>query len=160
MELRSVPIEKPADTNVILGQAHFIKTVDDLHEAIVTTNPAIKFGIAFSEASGPALIRTSGNHQPLIDLAAHNAATIACGHSFIIIIEGGFPINILPVIRQVAEVCTIFCATANPVEVIVAETPGGRGILGVIDGIPPKGVETGDDKLRRREFVRMIGYKL
>ncbi|HUN66121.1 MAG TPA: adenosine-specific kinase [Bacteroidota bacterium] len=159
MNFLNIPIQKPADMNFILGQSHFIKTVEDLHEAIVSTVPSMKFGLAFSEASGPALIRKSGNDPRLIDLAVSNARTLACGHSFIIFLEGGFPVNILNTIKLVPEVCAIFCATANPVEVVVAETSAGRGIVGVIDGVPPRGVESADDAAARRDFLRKIGYK-
>ena len=160
MELTTVAIDKPAEVNLILGQSHFIKTVEDIHEAIVTTNPAMKFGIAFCESSGPALVRFSGNHDPLIDLAKQNALKLSCGHAFIIFLEGGFPVNILNAIKTIPEVCSIYCATANPVEVIVAETPQGRGILGVIDGVATKGIETDADIKTRKEFLRKIGYKL
>jgi adenosine/AMP kinase len=160
MELKTVRIEKPADMNFILGQSHFIKTVEDIHEAIVTTAPAMKFGIAFCEASGPSLIRCSGNDERLTGIARENAARIACGHSFIIFMESGFPVNILNTIKAVPEVCSIFCATANPVEVVVAESPLGRGIAGVIDGNPPKGVESPADVGARKGFLRKIGYKL
>ena len=160
MDLLSVRVEKPAGTNFILGQSHFIKTVEDLYEAIVCTAPQMKFGVAFSEASGPCLIRFAGNDAPLIDLARKNAAAIACGHSFFIFMEDGFPINILNTIKNVGEVCTIFCATANPVEVIVAQTEQGRGILGVIDGSSPKGIENDADIQTRKDFLRKIGYKL
>jgi adenosine/AMP kinase len=159
MELFTIPIQKPDDLNFILGQSHFIKTVEDIHEAIVSTNPSMKFGLAFCEASGPALIRKSGNDQRLTDLAAANALAVACGHSFIIFMEGGFPVNILNTIKLVPEVCTIYCATANPAEVIVAESPLGRGILGVIDGMKPRGVETSADATGRKNFLRKIGYK-
>jgi uncharacterized protein len=160
MNLATVSIEKPAEMNFILGHSHFIKTVEDLHEAIVQTNPAMKFGIAFCEASGPCLIRCSGNAQALVDLARKNAAAIAAGHSFIIFMEGGFPINILNTIKNVPEVCRIFCATANPVQVVVAETEQGRGIMGVVDGFSVKGAETENDVAARKEFLRKIGYKL
>jgi adenosine/AMP kinase len=160
MNLTTVPIDKPGDMNFILGHSHFIKTVEDLHEAIVQTNPAMKFGIAFCEASGPCLIRSSGNQQSLVELATKNAAAIGAGHSFIIFMEDGFPVNILNTIKNVPEVCRIFCATANPVQVIVAETEQGRGILGVVDGFPVKGPETANDVLARKEFLRRIGYKL
>ena len=160
MDLKSVPIEKPADMNFILGQSHFIKTVEDIHEAIVTTAPAMKFGVAFCEASGPSLVRCSGNDERLVAIARDNASRIACGHSFIIFMETGFPVNILNTIKNVPEVCSIFCATANPTEVIVAESPRGRGIVGVIDGNPPKGVETAADVEARMGFLRNIGYKL
>src|SRR5713101_2550846 len=142
MELKSIIIQKPADMNFILGQSHFIKTVEDIHEAIATTVPAMKFGLAFCESSGPALVRITGNDEHLIDIAKKNALNLSCGHCFIIFIEGGFPINILNTIKQVPEVCNIYCATANTVEVIVAETPQGRGILGVIDGSKSNGIET------------------
>jgi adenosine/AMP kinase len=160
MDLKTVAIEKPAEMNFILGQSHFIKTVEDIYEAIVTTNPAMKFGVAFCEASGPALVRHSGNDQKLIGIAIKNGMNIACGHCFIIFMEGGFPVNILNTLKQVPEVCTIFCATANPVEVIIAETAAGRGILGVIDGMKPSGIESEQDIRVRTEFLRKIGYKL
>jgi len=160
MELKTVSIEKPADMNFILGQSHFIKTVEDLYEAIVQTVPGIKFGIGFCESSGPALVRYAGNDQRLIETAQKNAAALSCGHSFIIFMEGGFPVNILNAIKNVPEVCQIFCATANPVEVIVAESEQGRGILGVIDGVKTRGLETDADIKWRQEFLRKIGYKL
>ena len=159
MELKLIAIDKPAEMNFILGQAHFIKTVEDLHEAIVSTNAKIEFGLAFCEASGPALVRRSGNKQSLIDLAVKNAASIGCGHTFILFLEGGFPINVLNQVKGLAEVCSIFCATANAVQVVVAESPQGRGILGVIDGVSPAGIETDDDARARRAFLRTIGYK-
>lgn len=160
MELKIVKIEKPADMNFILGQSHFIKTVEDIYEAVVSTNPNIKFGLAFCEASGPALARFIGNDQNLIEIAKKNAMNLSAGHSFIMFMENGFPINILNAIKMVPEVCHIFCATANPVEVIIAETEQGRGILGVIDGIKTKGIETPEDIKYRKEFLRKIGYKL
>lgn len=160
MDLKTVTIEKPADMNFILGQSHFIKTVEDLYEAIVQTVPSMKFGIAFCESSGPALVRYAGNDQRLIEFAQKNALALSCGHAFIIFMEGGFPINILNTIKNVPEVCQIFCATANPVEVIVAESDQGRGILGVIDGVKTKGLETDADIQWRKEFLRKIGYKL
>jgi adenosine/AMP kinase len=160
MEIKLVEIEKPADMNFILGQSHFIKTVEDLYEIIVSTNPAMKFGIAFCESSGPALVRYIGNEQTLIELAQKNAMKLSCGHSFIIFMEGGFPINILNCVKNVPEVCNIFCATSNPTEVIVAESAQGRGIMGVIDGLKSKGIETESDILHRKEFLRKIGYKL
>lgn len=159
MELLTIAIQKPADLNLILGQSHFIKTVEDIHEAIVSTNPSIKFGLAFCEASGPALIRKSGNDQRLTDLAAANALALSCGHSFIIFMEGGFPVNILNAMKLVPEVCTIYCATANSVEVIVAESSLGRGILGVVDGVKSRGIETPADAAERRDLLRKIGYK-
>jgi len=160
MELKTVAIEKPADMNFILGQSHFIKTVEDLYEAIVQTAPHMKFGIGFCESSGPALVRFAGNDSNLVALAHKNALALSCGHSFVIFMEGGFPINILNTIKNVPEVCQVFCATANPVEVIVAESPQGRGILGVIDGIKTQGIETEADIKVRKEFLRKIGYKL
>ncbi len=160
MELKTVVIEKPADMNFILGQSHFIKTVEDLHEAIVQTVPSMKFGIAFCESSGPALVRYSGNDPKLVEIAQKNALALSCGHSFIIFLEAGFPINILNTIKNVPEVCQIFCATANPVEIIVAESAQGRGILGVIDGAKTQGIETEADIKTRKEFLRKIGYKL
>ena len=160
MELQVIRIEKPDAVNCILGQSHFIKTVEDIHEAIVTTNPGMKFGIAFCESSGPALVRRSGNDKAMTDLAVKNGLTLSCGHCFLIFMQDGFPISILNVIKQVTEVCTIYCATANPVEVIVAETEQGRGILGVIDGVKPKGIETDADMEARKGFLRKIGYKL
>ncbi|MGB7296444.1 MAG: adenosine-specific kinase [Candidatus Aminicenantales bacterium] len=159
MELKTVKIEKPDDMNFILGQSHFIKTVEDIHEAIVNTAPQMKFGLAFCESSGPALVRFSGNNDSLIDLAKKNALNIAAGHSFIIFMENGFPVNILNTIKSVPEVCRVFCATANPVEVVIAETEGGRGILGVIDGEKTKGVESDADIQWRKDFLRKIGYK-
>ena len=160
MELKTVTIQKPADMNFILGQSHFIKTVEDLYEAIVQTAPQMKFGIGFCESSGPALVRYAGNDARLTALAQQNALALSCGHAFIVFMEGGFPINILNTIKNVPEVCRIFCATANPVEVIVAETEQGRGILGVIDGVKTKGVENKADIKARKEFLRKIGYKL
>lgn len=160
METMIVRIEKPAELNFILGQSHFIKTVEDLYEAIVQTVPGMKFGIGFCESSGPALVRYAGNDPRLIELAKKNALALATGHAFIIFMECGFPVNILNTIKSVPEVCRIFCATANPVEVIVAETAQGRGILGVIDGVATKGIETEADIKARRELLRKIGYKL
>ena len=159
MDLHIVRIEKPDDMNFILGHSHFIKTVEDLYEAIVQTNPGMKFGIAFCESSGPALVRFAGNDQRLIELAQSNAMNLAAGHTFIIMMEGGFPINILNAIKNVPEVCRIHCATANPTEVIIAETEQGRGILGVIDGVTTKGIETEADIAKRKQFLRAIGYK-
>jgi adenosine/AMP kinase len=160
MELKTVKIEKPEATNFILGQSHFIKTVEDIHEAIVQTNPQIKFGLGFCESSGPALVRFTGNDDILIEMAKQNAMALACGHVFIVFIEHGFPVNILNAIKNVPEVCHIYCATANPVEVIVAETEQGRGILGVIDGMKTQGVETDDDIKGRKSLLRKIGYKI
>ncbi len=160
MDIKTVKIDKPEDMNFILGQSHFIKTIEDIHEAIVGTVPQMKFGVAFCESSGPALVRYSGNDRRLTELARKNAANLAAGHSFIIFMENGYPVNILNAIKNVPEVCGIFCATANPVEVVIAETETGRGILGVIDGVKTKGVEGEDDIRIRKEFLRKIGYKL
>jgi adenosine/AMP kinase len=160
MNIFTVKVEKPEAINFILGQAHFIKTVEDLHEAIVTTAPHLKFGIAFCESSGPALVRRSGNEEALVDLATRNALAVAAGHSFFIFLDQGFPINVLNAIKLVPEVCRIYCATANPVEVVVAEVGAGRAILGVVDGVSPKGVEKDEDVLARLRFLRTIGYKL
>ncbi|HID94456.1 MAG TPA: hypothetical protein EYP53_00165 [Candidatus Latescibacteria bacterium] len=159
MELRTVRIDKPEGMNMILGQAHFIKTVEDLHEALVSTVPGIRFGLAFCESSGPCLVRYSGNDERLIGLARKNALNLAAGHSFVIFIEDAFPINLLRSIMAVPEVCHIFCATANPVEVVIAETEQGRGILGVIDGFKAKGIESDEDIKDRRDFLRKLGYK-
>ncbi|MBS0343288.1 MAG: adenosine-specific kinase [Proteobacteria bacterium] len=160
MELTCVPIDKPDDMNFILGQSHFIKTIEDLHEAIVQTAPHMKFGIAFCESSGPALVRRTGNDTQLVELAQRNALALGCGHSFIIFMTGGFPINILNTIKAVPEVCSIYCATANPTEVVVADTGSGRGILGVVDGVRSKGVETESDVAARKGLLRQFGYKL
>ena len=160
MELEIVAVKKPDDVNVVLGQTHFIKSVEDLHEALVCAVPGIRFGLAFSEASGPCLIRLSGTDPEMIDLARENALAIACGHSFVIFLRDTYPINVLGAIKACPEVCRVICATANPLEVLVAETRSGRGIVGVVDGSPPKGVETADDVVKRKEFLRMIGYKL
>ncbi len=161
MELEVVQIEKPEALNIILGQSHFIKTVEDIHEALVGTVPGIDFGLAFCESSGPALVRTTGTDDDLIEMATKNALALSAGHSFIIFLgEGFYPINVLTAVKRVPEVCRIFCATANPAEVIVAETGQGRGILGVIDGVKTKGVETEKDVEERKALLRAIGYKL
>ena len=161
MELEVVKIEKPEALNLILGQSHFIKTVEDLHETLVCTVPGIKFGLAFCESSGPALVRASGTDDELIELAKTNALALGAGHSFIIFLgEGFYPINVLNTVKMAPEVCRIFCATANPVQVIIAETEQGRGIIGVVDGVHTKGVETDDDVAERKRFLRMIGYKM
>jgi uncharacterized protein len=160
MELKVVTIEKPDDVNFIMGQAHFIKTIEDLHEAIVQTVPQMKFGIAFCESSGPALIRFSGNDDELITLAKKNAMKLSAGHVFVVFMRDGFPINILNTIKSIPEVASIFCATGNPAQIIVAENEQGRGILGVIDGVKSKGIETETDKKTRYDFLRKIGYKL
>ncbi|HOU14220.1 MAG TPA: adenosine-specific kinase [Anaerolineae bacterium] len=159
--LKVVPIEKPESLNFILGQSHFIKTVEDLHEALVTAVPGIKFGIAFCEASGKSLVRWSGTDEALIELARKNALALSAGHSFIVFLgEGFYPVNVLNTVKMVPEVARIFCATANPTQVIVAETEQGRGILGVIDGELTKGIEGEEDIAWRKGFLRMIGYKL
>jgi len=160
MEFKLVRIENPDGLNLVLGQSHFIKTVEDLHEALVTAIPGIRFGLAFNEASGPCLIRRSGTDERLEDLAVRNAAAIGAGHAFIIFLKEAFPINVLNAIKRVPEVCRIFCATANPLEVVIAETEQGRGILGVIDGSPPKGTEDEAAIEERKAFLRKIGYKL
>jgi adenosine/AMP kinase len=160
MKIVPVHIDKPDEVNVILGQAHFIKTVEDLHEALVGTSPFLKFGLAFNEASGPRLVRRSGNDPELIELATGNALAIGAGHLFIVLLREGFPVNVLNQIKQVPEVCRIYCASANPVEVLVAETKQGKGVVGVIDGEPPLDVETTEDERERRELLRKIGYKL
>ena len=160
MELTSVKIEKPITINFILGQSHFIKTVEDIHETLVSAVPGIKFGMAFCEASGQCLVRWSGTDDEMIELAKKNALRIGAGHSFIVFLGDGFyPINVLNAIKQVPEVCGIFCATANPVEVIIADSTSGRGILGVIDGEAPKGVEDEEGIAWRKSFLRMVGYK-
>ena len=160
MQLISVKIDKPEAINFILGQTHFIKSVEDLHEALVGAVPGIKFGVAFCEASGKCLVRWSGTDPAMIELARKNAAAIAAGHSFIIFLaEGFYPVNVLNAVKMVPEVCSIFCATANPTEVIVAETDQGRGILGVVDGLRPKGVEDDEGIKWRKGFLRQIGYK-
>ncbi len=160
MELTTVKIEKPDDINFILGMSHFIKSVEDLYEALVNTVPGIKFGLAFCESSGPALVRWTGTDEAMIELAKKNALALSAGHSFIIFLAPGFyPINVLNAVKMVPEVCRIFCATANPVEVIIAETEQGRGILGVIDGLKSTGVETEEDIRWRKDLLRKIGYK-
>ncbi|MGE5248630.1 MAG: adenosine-specific kinase [Bacteroidota bacterium] len=160
MEIKTVRIEKPEDINFILGQSHFIKTVEDMHEALVSSVPGIKFGLAFCEASGKCLVRWSGTDQGMIELAQQNALAIGAGHSFILFLaEGYFPINILNTVKNLPEVARIYCATSNPTEVLVAETAQGRGILGVIDGSSPKGIEGDEDRAWRRDFLRKIGYK-
>jgi len=159
MQTLSVRIEKPESVNVILGQAHFIKTVEDLHEALVGSVPGIQFGLAFCEASGPSLVRYSGTAPELIELAKKNAFALSAGHAFIIFLGNAFPINVLNAVKAVPEVCHIYCATANPVEVILAETDQGRGILGVIDGEKSKGIETEKDIAERQALIRRFGYK-
>ncbi|MGK7908621.1 MAG: adenosine-specific kinase [Synechococcus sp.] len=160
MDLKSVALNLPEESNLILGQTHFIKTIEDLYEIMVGTSPSAQFGIAFCEASGPCLIRVAGNDPALQASATENAEAIAAGHSFIILMKEAYPINVLNAIKQCPEVCGIYCATANPVEVIVAESIQGRGILGVIDGFSPKGVEGAEDVQARQDLLRKIGYKL
>jgi uncharacterized protein len=152
-------LDIPAEANLIFGQSHFIKTVEDLHEIVVTHVPGGRFGVAFCEASGPCLIRRSGNDPALEEAAVRNAAAVACGHTFVLLMQGAYPINILTAVKACQEVCAVFCATANPVEVIVAVTGQGRGVLGVVDGGAPRGVETESDQRERKEFLRRIGYK-
>ena len=159
MELHAIRLEIPSDGNIIVGHSHFIKTVEDIYEAIVNTVPQMKFGVAFNEASGPCLTRVDGNDDTLKALAAKNASALAAGHVFVVVMCEGYPINVLGRIKDVPEVCSIFCATANPVQAVVAESEQGRGVLGVIDGSPPKGVEGSEDAEKRRGFLRMIGYK-
>jgi uncharacterized protein len=159
MELKNIRLSVPEECNIIIGQSHFIKTAEDLYETLATGCPHAKFGIAFCEASGPCLIRVEGNDEDLKKTAAENAMIIGAGHSFIIVMKDAFPINVLNAVKNCPEVCGIFCATANPVEVIAAETSQGRGILGVVDGFSPRGVETEGDVSARREFLRKIGYK-
>jgi len=159
LEMHAVAMELPTDANVIVGQSHFIKTVEDLYEAIATTAPHAKFGVAFNEASGACLTRAEGNDAALRDLAIRNAQALACGHAFVVLIQNAYPINLLNAIRNVPEVCSIFCATANAVQIIVAHSEQGRGILGVIDGSSPKGVEGPSDVAWRHDLLRKIGYK-
>jgi adenosine/AMP kinase len=160
VEFKTVKVEPPKECNVIVGMAHFIKTAEDLYEALVNAVPQVKFGLGFCESSGPCLVRTEGNDPGLRRLAAEKASEIGCGHSFIIIMKNVYPINVLDKVKAVPEVCTIFAATANPLEIIIAETEQGRGIIGVVDGYKSKGVESAENVRERREFVRKIGYKL
>ena len=160
MELQSVKIQPPDGMQLILAQSHFIKTVEDVHECLVNCTPQVKFGIAFCEASGPCLLRHSGNDKELENLAVRYANEVGCGHSLLILIKDAFPINVLPRLKEVPEVVHLFCATANPVEVIVAETIQGRAILGVVDGFKPRGVEDENDVKDRKEFLRKVGYKM
>ena len=160
MEIKTVALEIPEGANIIIGQTHFIKTAEDLYEVMVNAVPGIKFGVAFCEASGPCLVRAEGNDSALKEIAIRNAANIAAGHTFVVLIKEAFPVNVLNSIKTCPEVCSVFCATANPVQVIVAETEQGRGIMGVIDGYRPKGVETEKDIQHRKQFLRKIGYKL
>jgi adenosine/AMP kinase len=160
VQLVSVTIRKPEEVNLILGQAHFIKTVEDLHEALVTAVPGIAFGLAFCEASGPRLVRGSGTDAELAALARTNAQAIGAGHSFLVLLRDCYAVNVLPAVRQVPEVCGIYCATANPVDVVIAETSTGRGILGVVDGASPVGIESESDVVARKALLRQLGYKL
>jgi adenosine/AMP kinase len=160
LEFKTVKVDPPKDCNIILGMAHFIKTIEDLYEALVNAVPTIKFGIGFCESSGPCLVRHEGNDAELRRLAAEKAFEIACGHSFVIYLENAYPINVLDKIKNVPEVCTIFAATANPLEIVIAETAQGRGIIGVVDGLKSKGIETDENIKERRDFLRKIGYKL
>jgi adenosine/AMP kinase len=159
VEFESVRIEYPADANIVIGQTHFIKTVEDIYEAVTCTVPQGKFGVAFNEASGPCLVRADGNDDELKQVAIRSAQAIAAGHIFVVVVRHAYPINLLPALRNVPEVCHIFCATANPLEVIVAKSPQGRGVMGVIDGTSPKGVEGPTDIVARKDFLRKIGYK-
>jgi uncharacterized protein len=159
MELKVIPIAKPEEINLILGQSHFIKTVEDLHEALVGAVPGIQFGLAFCESSGPALVRWSGTDDDLARMARETMRELGTGHAFLVLLRNAFPINVLPAIRAVQEVCHIYCASANPVQVIVAETEQGRGILGVVDGIHTKGIETEQDIAERKALLRHFGYK-
>jgi adenosine/AMP kinase len=160
VELLVVPVDNPDELNLVLGQSHFIKTVEDLHETLAGASPQIRFGLAFCESSGPRLVRRSGNDENLVELATKNALRIGAGHSFIVFLREAFPVNVLNAIKQVPEVCRIYCATANPLSVVVAVTETGRGILGVIDGGPPLGVESDQDVASRKSLLRSIGYKL
>lgn len=160
MEFQAVAIETPEGANVILGQSHFIKTVEDLYEILVSSVPGAKFGVAFCESSGPCLIRSAGNDQTLRDAAIRNAQAVGAGHLFVVVLRDAFPINVLNAIKQCQEVCTIYCASANPVEVVVAVTGQGRGVMGVVDGQSPKGVEGPGDVTARKDFLRKIGYKV
>ncbi len=160
MELKTVRIDKPDELNVILGQAHFIKTVEDVYEALAGSSPHLRFGIGFCESSGPRLVRRAGNDPELVEMAVRNALAIAAGHAFIVFLREGYPVNVLNQLKHVPEVCRIYCATANPVEVVIGETEQGRGILGVIDGEVPLGVESDDDVTARSELLRTLGYKL
>jgi adenosine/AMP kinase len=160
MEIKTIKITKPEDVNFILGQSHFIKTVEDLHEAMVNAVPGIEFGIAFCEASGPALVRVSGTSEAMLELAKENALALSAGHVFLIFLGNAFPLNVLNAVKGVPEVCRVFCATANPVEVVLAETEQGRGVLGVIDGVSSKGVEGEEEVAERLALLRTFGYKL
>jgi adenosine/AMP kinase len=160
LELKTVKIDPPNDCNTIIGMAHFIKTAEDLYEALVNSVPNIQFGLGFCESSGPCLVRHEGNDVELRRLAAEKAFEIGCGHSFLIFIKNAYPLNVLDKIKKVPEICTVYAATANPLEVVIAETSQGRGIIGVVDGLKSKGIETDQDIVERRQFLRKIGYKL
>ena len=159
LKFETVELLIPENSNIIVGQSHFIKTIEDLYEVIVTTNPTMKFGIAFSEASGPRLVRWDGNDEEMIEAAKTNCLNVGSGHAFFIVMRDGFPINILNGVKSCGEVCTIFCATANPVKVVICSDGNSRGITGVIDGMPPAGIENDEDREKRKVFLRMIGYK-
>jgi adenosine/AMP kinase len=159
LEIKSVRMELPADANIIVGQSHFIKTVEDIYEAVTGTVPQAKFGLAFNESSGACLTRSEGNDAALRDAAVRNAQALAAGHTFVLLLQNAYPINVLNALRSVPEVCSIFCATANPVEIILAESEQGRGVLGVIDGTSPKGIEAASDVAWRHDLLRKIGYK-
>jgi adenosine/AMP kinase len=159
LNFETVSLEFPADTNIIVGQTHFIKTAEDMYEAVVNTVPQAKFGLAFNEASGPCLTRSEGNDDDLRQLAVKNVQALAAGHVFVLIVRNAYPINLLNTIQNIPEVCSIFCATANPVEIVIAKTAQGSGVMGVIDGNSPKGVEGPQDIIARKEFLRKIGYK-
>jgi adenosine/AMP kinase len=160
VDIQTVTIDKPEEMNVILGQAHFIKTLEDLYEVLAGSSPQLRFGIAFCESSGPRLVRRAGNDDDLIELAVRNARAVGAGHSFLVFLRDGYPLNVLNAVKQVPEVCRVICATANPVQVLVVETEQGRGIVGVVDGEPPVGVETDVDAVQRHELLRRVGYKL
>ncbi len=159
MELKTVPVQVPEGMNVIIGQSHFIKTVEDLYEAVVNTSPGIRFGVAFNEASGPCLVRKDGNDERLVSLAVETARSLGAGHLFVLFLKDAFPIQVLPAIREVREVAHIFCATANPLQVVVVETEQGRGVLGVVDGASPRGVEGPGETTARIELLKKFGYK-
>lgn len=160
IELSAVPLEMAEGVNVVVGQAHFIKTVEDVHEVLAGAGAQTHFGVAFCEASGPCLIRRSGNDPELVELATRSAEAVGAGHAFVVYLRGTFPLSVLNALKQVPEVCTVHCATANPVEVLVAQTDYGRGVVGVVDGLPPAGVETADDEAERKDLLRHLGYKL
>jgi uncharacterized protein len=160
MELKTVTVVVPEGTNVVIGQSHFVKTAEDMYEILVGSSPHLKFGIAFSEASGPCLVRYEGNDEGLVKLACDTSFALSCGHTFVIFLKDGFPINILNAVKSCQEVCHVICATANPLTVVVAATEQGRGIMGVIDGSPPRGVEGEEERKARKELLRRFGYKL